>query len=601
MFSSSAVEQVSEILDPSDFYRESHRLIFEAAIAVHTSTSGAVPDPVLIVAELERRGHLERVGGKQHIQELATLVIVSSNAAHHARLVVEAAERRRQDDVAMELSQSAHDGGLANNLGLVERLEKMIHAALNGRSRGDVSVAHSWMPIDLSAASGDTPKPEIAGLLTPGRAHLISGEPEAMKTWLALVITAEQLRQGEAVVWVDFEMGRDLLLSRVQALGVTDKELTSLYLLTPSEALQPSSAADVDRLIAEVKPSLAVVDAMTGALELHGWGSNDDVAIEALYRLVLDRFRVTGAALLILDHVTKNPETRGKWSTGSQRKVGRADVHLGLESVVTFGRGKTGKARIRVHKDRMGALPRPIAGELELRSDWQTGGITSQLRLTQPATHEDGSEITWRPTHNMEKVSRFLEAAGSPQSMAAIEGAKLGKAESIRQAVGYLVLDEYARKDVGKPGTPHLVTLVKPFREADLVPTSSLDEVTNLVPTSSQREPLDQAVSATSSHLVPTSSQTSAADLVPLPVSPYGERTSAGTRFEEASDGVPDDAFEGMEKLARACGLAGKSWEETRAEFDASLAKNGWTLTPEQEQLLREAWLEGQAAREERP
>ena len=418
-----------------------------------------------------------------------------------------------------------------------------------GEGRGVMTAEqpHSWSPVDVFAVDADAVAPEISGLLTPGRAHLVSGEPEATKTWFAAVLATEQLRRGESVVWVDFEMGSSLVVARVRALGVTDEDLTGLYLLTPSEPLDGAEVeADVDRLVAGVRPSLVVFDAMTGVLELHGWSSNDDVAIEAAYRMVFDRFRATGAALLILDHVNKNPETRGKWSTGSQRKVGRADVHLGMECVKPFGRGKVGETKIRVHKDRLGTLPRPVAGVVELRSNKQTGSIGWELRLTEtPGVDASGEQPAWRPTNLMQKASIFLERADGPQSRRAIESAKLGKSDYVREAIKYLVADGYATEQDGPHGA-RLVKLLKPFREADLAPTSPLDESDDLAPTSPQPKAHNEAENATSPHLAPASPPTSSADLAPSPLSPTGGRASAGAR----SNGVDPDE---IERVAERC------------------------------------------------
>ena len=93
MLSPGAIGAVSEVLDASDFYRESHAIIYRAALALYAK--GEPVDAITLVDELERRGELEDVGGRVRINELAALVPATSNAAHYARIVRETTRASR--------------------------------------------------------------------------------------------------------------------------------------------------------------------------------------------------------------------------------------------------------------------------------------------------------------------------------------------------------------------------------------------------------------------------------------------------------------------------------------------------------------------------
>src|SRR5581483_10202487 len=92
MISPGAIGAVSEVLDASDFYRESHGKIYRAALALYAK--GDPVDAITLVDELEERGELENVGGRAKIHELAALVPATANAAHYARIVREMATLR---------------------------------------------------------------------------------------------------------------------------------------------------------------------------------------------------------------------------------------------------------------------------------------------------------------------------------------------------------------------------------------------------------------------------------------------------------------------------------------------------------------------------
>src|SRR5918992_5173724 len=62
MLSPGAIGAVSETLDASDFYRESHGTIYRAALGLYAK--GEPVDAITLVDNLEEAGELERVGGR---------------------------------------------------------------------------------------------------------------------------------------------------------------------------------------------------------------------------------------------------------------------------------------------------------------------------------------------------------------------------------------------------------------------------------------------------------------------------------------------------------------------------------------------------------
>src|SRR6059036_1204018 len=79
------LNRVLPILKPEDFYRESHRLIFEA-MARMSMTTRAI-DLVTLKDALDGSGDLEAAGGASYIAMLVDGVPKSMNAEHHARIV----------------------------------------------------------------------------------------------------------------------------------------------------------------------------------------------------------------------------------------------------------------------------------------------------------------------------------------------------------------------------------------------------------------------------------------------------------------------------------------------------------------------------------
>jgi replicative DNA helicase len=136
LLSPTAVGNVSEILDASDFYRESHGKIFLAALGLWAK--GEPVDAITIANELDERGQLEDVGGQSRIAELAALVPSTSNVEHYARIVKEMATLRGLVRAGQEITRLGQDrpGEVAD---LVDRAEQVVFELAQQRVTSDFS------------------------------------------------------------------------------------------------------------------------------------------------------------------------------------------------------------------------------------------------------------------------------------------------------------------------------------------------------------------------------------------------------------------------------------------------------------------------------
>jgi hypothetical protein len=117
-------------LSRRDFYWDvTHGRVYEAALAV--ADRGEPTDSLAVEAELERAGHIDDVGGRMAIHELALMATTSANAAHHAQLVREKASRREQLRLGLELMHASQNGGVEGEPDLAERFSGFV-SALNG-------------------------------------------------------------------------------------------------------------------------------------------------------------------------------------------------------------------------------------------------------------------------------------------------------------------------------------------------------------------------------------------------------------------------------------------------------------------------------------
>ena len=98
----------------------------------------------------------------------------------------------------------------------------------------------TWEPVDLGPyLRGEVERPQPAlgvvradglRLIYPGRQHVIVGETESGKTWMALASVAAELAAGRFVAYIHFEESDPgSTLERLQLLGVTERDLTEWF------------------------------------------------------------------------------------------------------------------------------------------------------------------------------------------------------------------------------------------------------------------------------------------------------------------------------------------------------------------------------------
>src|SRR5215211_4962652 len=106
--------EVAGQLEEADFYRPAHRAVWRAILRL--ADHGQPTDPVTVLGELNDSGELADVGGGSFLHTLVEAVPTVANASRYARLVAEAARRRRVIDQGVQLVHSNADPGVLAHL-----------------------------------------------------------------------------------------------------------------------------------------------------------------------------------------------------------------------------------------------------------------------------------------------------------------------------------------------------------------------------------------------------------------------------------------------------------------------------------------------------
>jgi replicative DNA helicase len=108
LLDSHALDRVVEVMGVEDFYRESHRKIFRAMLAL--SEKGEPIDLVTLTDTLKARSELQEIGGATYVAELQDKVPSAANITHYARIVREKAVLRSLINVSNEIASRCYNG-----------------------------------------------------------------------------------------------------------------------------------------------------------------------------------------------------------------------------------------------------------------------------------------------------------------------------------------------------------------------------------------------------------------------------------------------------------------------------------------------------------
>lgn len=314
--------RLQEGLVAAHFYRDRHRLIFEAMCVL--ADRGAHVDVLTVTAELDQAGTLEAVGGRAAIDELTGGVPGLGGVRRYAQIVTEHWRRREQLSAAYEQATGIlnHDDELYQ-AGLQRAHAVVAHGVADGFLGKDRLADHmlSWL---REQPDEGLPMPaELRSLanmvnLRPGHMTLVAAWPSGGKTALSLALAAATGSAGHrTVIWSNEDTAEALTAkhinavtgipaSRIEKRDLRDDDwpaiLTELGRL-PFE-VQPCADWDARQVAAhiqQVRPAVAVVDHFHNLARI-GTVAEVDEAIRLLAAAALQ----TGTHLILCAQLNRN-------------------------------------------------------------------------------------------------------------------------------------------------------------------------------------------------------------------------------------------------------------------------------------------------------
>jgi hypothetical protein len=333
----------------------------------------------------------------------------------------------------------------------------------------------SFNEVDLSLVDG-TSAPPTVGWMSDGRAlfymaliNMIFGWIGDGKSWFALFVCQQEINQGHHVLFIDYE-SRDIeIKARMLAIG-TDPAVLHKYFhyIHPMEPLMDHADAvtpHIERFIRHHKVTLAVIDSEGESLGMEGFKDNVGEDIVAWANLWSRPIASLGPAVLLLEHVTNDPATRGR-PIGSQRKQAATEAAYGLKARKDqpFGKGRVGVTDIFCARDKQGNYVRDEA-IAALTLDATVDPYALSLDPAEPQAEKGTTR--WFPTETMEAMCRYVENNPDCSQIAMFGSVSVGT-KTKKQA--YVALtderDKYIEWHLGPHGA-HLHRCIRKYREVD--------------------------------------------------------------------------------------------------------------------------------------
>src|SRR5262245_16964976 len=107
LLDNAALDRAIELLIPEDFYREAHRKIMRAMLAL--SERHEPVDLVTLADALRSRNELQEVGGASYLAELVERVPTAANVAYYAKIVKDKAILRALISTSGEIALRGYE------------------------------------------------------------------------------------------------------------------------------------------------------------------------------------------------------------------------------------------------------------------------------------------------------------------------------------------------------------------------------------------------------------------------------------------------------------------------------------------------------------
>lgn len=223
-----AINKILEFLTPDDFYRETHKIIFEAMISLYQKNEPV--DLVTVTNELRSSGKLEAAGGVVYLSALVDSIPTAANIVHYGKIVHEKAILRRLIQGATEIVERGFDQDASNVDDFLDQAEKVIFDVAQRRFKPSffavkdiikdsfkmIEELYERKELVTGVPTGFTELDRLTAGLQKSDLIIIAGRPSMGKTAFALNIVMHAAMEDDVPSAIfSLEMSKEQLMMRL--------------------------------------------------------------------------------------------------------------------------------------------------------------------------------------------------------------------------------------------------------------------------------------------------------------------------------------------------------------------------------------------------
>ena len=222
-----ALVKILELVAPQDFYREAHKVIFNAMVALFEKNEPQ--DLITVTNLLSDRNQLDAIGGPAYLSNLTDIVPVAANIIYYAQIIRTKSILRRLIQTCTEIASRCYEEQDDID-GLVDDAEQTIFEISRSKSNQDFQALSKIIPETFKRIEKLAEKKElITGVptgyddldritagLQPSDLIIVAGRPSMGKTALAMnIVQNASIFHKTPVAIFSLEMSKEQLGMRM--------------------------------------------------------------------------------------------------------------------------------------------------------------------------------------------------------------------------------------------------------------------------------------------------------------------------------------------------------------------------------------------------
>jgi replicative DNA helicase len=350
MLEKDALTNVIDILKVESFYKDSHKVIFQAILDLFSESQPI--DLLTVTSQLRKNGALEIAGGAFYVTELTSKVASAANIEYHARIITEQSIKRELIKISGDIQKDAFED-TTDVFELLDKMEQSLFEISEKNIRKNYSDMRSIMReaiIELEARknqkdgltgvpSGFTALDRVTSGWQKSDLVIIAARPAMGKTAFVLsVLRNAAVDHGRPVAIFSLEMSSVQLVNRlisseaeldsekIKKGSLADHEWAQLVHKTAKLSKAPLFVDDTPALsILELRAKcrklkaqhdiqMVVVDylqLMSGDSKSGGGGGNREQEIASISRALKKIAKELSIPVIALSQLSRAVETRG--------------------------------------------------------------------------------------------------------------------------------------------------------------------------------------------------------------------------------------------------------------------------------------------------